>query len=92
MLVVLSPIFVADTKITFVYNFVYNSFKNAVRKLGIKECEASSDVNANSRPKDEDDVAIEKYKDHLSIKIINENVLFKSCFSFKEILESDTQK
>ena len=63
-----------------------------VGQFGIKECEGSSDVNANSRSKDGVDVAIEKYKDHPSIKMINENVSFESCFSFKEIRESDIQK
>ena len=62
-----------------------------VEKLGIKECEASSDVNVNSRFKDGVDGAIEKYKDHPSIKMINENVSFESRFSFKEIRKSGIQ-
>ena len=49
----------------------FNYFKSAIGKLGIKECEASSDVNANFRSKDAVDVAIEKYKDHPGIKMIN---------------------
>ena len=49
-------------------------------------------MNANSRSKDGVDVAIEKYKDHPSIKMFNENVSFESRFSFKEIRESDIQK
>ena len=50
-------------------------------------------MKANSRSKDGVDVAIEKYMDHPSIKIINENVLsFESRFSFKEIRESGIQK
>ena len=69
-----------------------NYFEGALRKLEIKECEASSDVNANSRSKDCFDVAIEKYKDHSCIKIINENKKFKSRFSFKEIRKSDIYK
>ena len=48
-----------------------NCFKSVVKKLGIKECEASPGVNANSRSKDGVEVAIEKYKDHPSIKMIN---------------------
>ena len=53
----------------------------------------SSDVNTDSKFKDDDaSVAIEKYKDHSSIKMIQENVSFESPFSFKEIRESDTQK
>ena len=42
-----------------------NYFESEVGKLGIKECETSSDVNANSRSKDSIDVAIKKYKYHL---------------------------
>ena len=60
-----------------------------VGKLDIKECEASSDVNAYSKSKDGVDVAIENYKDHPSTKMINKNVSFESRFSFKEIRESD---
>ena len=63
----------------------FNNYSSAVGKLGIKKCETSSDVNANSRVKDGADVAIEKCKDHPSIKMINENVSFESRFSFKEI-------
>ena len=54
-----------------------NYFKSAVGKLGIKKREASSNVNGV-------DVATEKYKDHPSIKMINENVSFESRFSFKK--------
>ena len=35
------------------------------------------------------DVAIEKYEDHPSIKMIIENVSFESRFSSKEIWESE---
>ena len=53
----------------------------------------SSDVNTDSKSKNDDaSVAIEKYKDHSSIKMIQENVLFESAYRFKEIWESDTQK
>ena len=38
------------------------------------------------------DVTTGKYKHHPSIRIINENVLFKSRFRFKEIREPDIQK
>ena len=68
-----------------------NNYLSAVGKLGIKGCDASSDVNANSRFKDGVDVAIEKYKDHPSIKMINENISFESHFRFNEIRESDIQ-
>ena len=37
--------------------------ESAVEKLGIKECETSSDLSANSRSKGGVDVAIEKYMD-----------------------------
>ena len=49
-------------------------------------------MNENSGSKDGVDIAIEKYKDHPSIKMINENVSFESSFSFKETRESDIQK
>ena len=78
-----------DSKLAQTFN---NYFKSVVGKSRIRECEASSDMNANSRSKDGADVAIEKYKDHPSIKLINENVSFESRFSFKEIRESDIQK
>ena len=78
-----------DFKLVQTFN---NYFKSAVGKLGIKECEVSSDANANSRSKDGVDVAIEKYKDHPSIKMTKKNISFKSRFSFKEIRESDIQK
>ena len=55
-----------DFKLAQTFN---NYFKNAVRKLRTKECEASSDMNANSRSKDGFDVAIEKYTDRPSIKM-----------------------
>ena len=44
-------------------------------------------MNINSRSK-----GGEKYKDHPSIKMINENVSFESCFSFKETRESGIEK
>ena len=69
-----------------------DSFKSAVGRLGVKECEASSDVNENCTSKEGVDVAIKKYKDHPSIKMINESISFESRFSFKEIRESDIQK
>ena len=69
-----------------------NCFERAEGKLRIKECEAYSEVNANSRSMGGINVAIEKYKDHPGIKIIKENVSFESRFNFKEISESDVQK
>ena len=44
-------------------------------------------MNINSRFK-----GGEKYKDHPSIKMIDENVSFESCFCFKETRESDIEK
>ena len=49
-------------------------------------------MNANSRSTGGVDVAIEKYEDHPSIKMIIENVSFESRFSSKEIWESEIQK
>ena len=59
--------------------------------LGIKEYE-SLDTNPQSRFQDEVDIAINRYKNHPSIKMINENVSFERRFTFKEIYESDIQK
>ena len=49
-------------------------------------------MNVNSTSKDGVHVAIEKYRDHTSIKMISEKVSFESRFSFKEIRKSDIQK
>ena len=68
-----------------------NYFKSAIGKLEIKKCDASSDVNANYRSKDGVGVVVEKYKDHASIKMINKNALFESCFSIKVIRKSDME-
>ena len=45
-----------------------------------------------SRSNNGADVAIEKCRDHSSMKMVSENVSFESRFSFKEIRESDIQK
>ena len=60
-------------------------------ELGIKEYE-NFDKNPDSRSLDNVDIAINKYKNHPSIKMINENVSFESRFNFKDISESDIQK
>ena len=49
-------------------------------------------MNGNSRSKGDVDVAIEKYKDHPSIKMVSENVSFKSCFRFKKLRDSGIPK
>ena len=48
--------------------------------------------NSGMPSKDAVGLAIEKYKDHPSIIIINENVPFESRFSLKEVRESNMQK
>ena len=63
-----------------------NDFESAVAKIGIKECKASYDVNANSRSKGGVDVSVEKYKDHPSIKMIHEKVSLESGFRLKKFL------
>ena len=68
-----------------------NYLKGAAETLRIKEHEANSDMNVNARSKDGVDVAIEKHKDHPSMKIINENLSSESRFSFKKIWASDIQ-
>ena len=63
----------------------FNSyFESLGGKLGKKECEANSDVKVIERSKVGVNVAIEKYKNHPRVKIINENVLFESHFNLKE--------
>ena len=59
--------------------------------LGIKEYE-SLDANPQSGFQDEVKIAINKYKNHPSIKMIIENVSFERRFTFTEINESDIQK
>ena len=56
--------------------------------LRIKEYES---LNANPQFgfQDEVDIAINKYKNYPSIKMIYENVSFERRFTFKEINESD---
>ena len=53
----------------------YSYFEKAVMNLGIKEYE-SLDANPQSGFQDEVDIAIIKYKNHPSIKMINENASF----------------
>ena len=77
-----------DLNLSQIFN---NYFESAIGKLEIKECHASSEVNANYRSKDGVDVAVEKYKDRPSIKMINKDVLFESRFSIKVIRKSDLE-
>ena len=70
---------------------INNYYKNAADKLGLKEYENSFDINENINL-DPVDIITEKYKNHPSIKIINENIQFDSRFSFKEISEDDIKK
>ena len=69
-----------------------NYFESALANLSIKGYENNVTDNTNSGSKDGVDLAIEKYKDHPSIKIMNQNVSFGSRFSFKDINETDIQK
>ena len=60
----------------------FNSYlEKTVIELGIKE---SFDMNLDSRFLDNVDIAINKYKNHPSIKMVNENVSFESKFNFKD--------
>ena len=52
-------------------------------KLGIKQYETISDVNAYFRSKDGFDVVIEKCKDHPNIKMISENFHLKYVLVLK---------
>ena len=66
-------------------------FEKTEIELGIKEYE-NFDMNPDSRSQDNVDIVINKDKNHPGIKMINENVSFKSRFNFKDISESDIQK
>ena len=69
-----------------------NYFGNAVNNLGIKECEFDLDVDSNCNYMNGVDIAIHKFKDHPSIKMINEKVRFESRFSFKEVSNLDIER
>ena len=62
-----------DLELTETFN---NYFESVIANLGIKEYENSVTDNTNSELSDGVHLAIEKHKDHLSIKLINENVSF----------------
>lgn len=67
-----------------------NDFVRAVANLVIKEYESSVTDNTNSQAKDSADLAIGKYKDHSSIKMINGNVSEKDIQ--KEISNRNSKK
>ena len=69
-----------------------NYFGNAVNNLGIKECEFDLNVDSNCNYMNGVDIAIHKFKDYPSIKMINEKVRFESCFSFKEVSNLDIER
>ena len=69
-----------------------NYFGNAVNNLGIKECEFDLNVDSNCNYMNGVDIAIHKFKDHPSIKMINEKVRFESRFSFKEVSNLDIER
>ena len=54
-----------------------NYFESAVANLGVEEYENNVTNNTHSDPKDGADLNFERYKDHPSIKMINENVFFE---------------
>ena len=71
---------------------IFNSyFEKTVIELGIKRYE-NFDTNPDSKSLDNVDITINKYKNHLSIALINENVSFESRFNLKGASESDIQK
>ena len=62
-----------------------------MREIGIKEYE-NFDANPASRTLNNVDIAIDKYKNHPYIKMINEHVSFESRFNFRGINQSGIQK
>ena len=69
-----------------------NYFGNAVNNLDKKECEFDLNVDSNCNYMNGVDTAIHKFKDHPSIKMINEKVRFESRFSFKEVSNLDIER
>ena len=58
----------------FLFYFLFYFFLWLLILLGIKEYKSSATDNTNSESKHGADLDIEKYKDHLSIKMINEHI------------------
>ena len=69
-----------------------NFFENAVDNLGIQEYQSDHNIDINSISDDPIDYAIAKYKNHLGIIMINENVSFESRFNFTAVNEDDIQR
>ena len=69
-----------------------NYFGYAVNNLGTKECEFDLNVDSNCNYMNGADIATHKFKDHPSIKMINEKVRFESRFSFKEVSNLDIER
>ena len=69
-----------------------NYFGNAVNNLGIKECQFDLNVDSNCNYMNGADIVIHKFKDHPSIKMINEKVRFESRFGFKEVSNLDIER
>ena len=65
-------------------------FEHALDNLGLQEY--PNDHNINIISDDPIDYVIAKYKNHLTIVIVNENVSFESQFSFMAVNENDIQR
>ena len=74
-----------------VANTLNEYFENAIAKLEITEYSDNFGTNTAILG-DPVDIALEKFKYHLSVKIIKENVSTESLFHFKEISVSDMTK
>ena len=66
-------------------------FQNAIAKLGITEYLDNFDANTATLG-DPVDIALEKFKDHPSVKIVKENVSPESLFHFTKISVSEITK
>ena len=60
--------------------------------MGIQEYQNDHNIDINSISDDPIEYAIAKYKNHLSIIMINENVSFESRFSFTAVNEDDIKR
>ena len=81
-----------DNAISDDQELAYNFFEHTGDNLEIQEYQSDHNIDINSISDDPIDYAIEKYKNHPSIVMINENVLFESRFSFTTVNEDDIQR
>ena len=75
----------------YVTNTFNKYFQNAIKKLEITEYLDSLGKNTTILG-DPVDIALEKFKDHLNVKVVKENVCTQSLFHFTEVSVSEMTK